>query len=409
MPCGWGRAMTSPWRKDFPIFARRIHGKPLTYLDSGASTQKPQCVIDALTRCFAGEYSNIHRGVHYLSQQLTHRYDRVREQVAAFLNAARAEEIVFTKGTTEALNLLASSLGQVLLRPGDKVLISAMEHHANIVPWQLACARFGAELRVLPMNRDGELPEDIDAFLDGVKILSVTHVSNVLGTINDIKSLIARAKARGITTIVDGAQAVAHLPVDVQALNCDFYVFSGHKIYAPTAVGVLYGRYALLEAMPPYQGGGDMILSVSFEKTEYAPPPLKFEAGTPPIAEVIGLGAALEWVGQAGLANLGAHEERLRRLAEAELAAIPGLAIYGNAAHKAAVISFTLKGIHPHDAGTIMDSHGVAVRVGHHCAEPVMRFFGIPATIRATFAAYNDEDDIEALIRSIHATRELFA
>lgn len=401
--------MTSPWRKDFPIFARRIHGKPLTYLDSGASTQKPQCVIDALTRCFAGEYSNIHRGVHYLSQQLTHRYDRVREQVAAFLNAARAEEIVFTKGTTEALNLLASSLGQVLLRPGDKVLISAMEHHANIVPWQLACARFGAELRVLPMNNDGELPEDIDAFLDGVKILSVTHVSNVLGTINDIKSLIARAKARGITTIVDGAQAVAHLPVDVQALDCDFYVFSGHKIYAPTAVGVLYGRYALLEAMPPYQGGGDMILSVSFEKTEYAPPPLKFEAGTPPIAEVIGLGAALEWVGQAGLANLGAHEERLRRLAEAELAAIPGLTIYGNAAHKAAVISFTLKGIHPHDAGTIMDSHGVAVRVGHHCAEPVMRFFGIPATIRATFAAYNDEDDIEALIRSIHATRELFA
>lgn len=401
--------MNNLWRKDFPIFERKVHGKPLTYLDNAASTQKPQCVIDAVAQCLGGEYSNIHRGVHYLSQQLSLRYDRVREQVARFVHAAQAEEIVFTKGTTEALNLLASSLGQLLLKPGDKVLISAMEHHANIVPWQLACARFGAELVVLPMNTAGELPENIDAFLDGVKIFSVAHVSNVLGTINDVKHLIAQAKARGIVTIVDGAQAVAHLPVDVQALDCDFYVFSGHKIYAPTAIGVLYGRYALLEAMPPYQGGGDMIVSVTFEKTHYAPPPLKFEAGTPPIVEVIGLGAALEWVEQAGLGALSAHEENLRRAAESALLTLPGVKIYGNAPHKAAVISFTLDGIHPHDAGTIMDSHGVAVRVGQHCAEPVMRFFGIPATIRASFAAYNDMQDVERFIAGVKATQELFA
>lgn len=404
--------MTNPWRKDFPVLQRRVHGVPLAYLDNAASTQKPQCVIDAVTRCLREDYSNIHRGVHYLSQQLSAQYDRVREQVAAFVNAARVEEIVFTKGTTEALNLLASSLGQLLLKPGDKVVVSAMEHHANIVPWQMACQRFGAELVVLPMNTGGELPDDIEAFLDGldnVKIFSVAHVSNVLGTINNLARLLPAAKARGIVTIVDGAQAVAHLPVDVQALGCDFYVFSGHKIYAPTAIGVLYGRYQWLEAMPPYQGGGDMILSVSFEKTEYAPPPLKFEAGTPPIVEVIGLGAALDWVREAGLANLAAHEEKLRLHAEAALRALPGMTIYGNAAHKAAVISFTLEGIHPHDAGTIMDSHGVAVRVGQHCAEPVMRFFGIPATIRASFAAYNDEQDVERLIASVKATQELFA
>lgn len=401
--------MKTDWADEFPILSRRIHGQPLSYLDNAASTQKPLRVIEAMRRCMSEDYSNIHRGVHFLSQQLTAQYDRVREQVAAFIHAARSEEIVFTKGTTEALNLLASSLGELLLKPGDKVLISAMEHHANIVPWQIACRRFGAELRVLPMNIDGALPENIGAFLDGVKIFSIAHVSNVLGTVNDIKSLIAQAKARGITTIVDGAQAVAHLPVDVQALNCDFYVFSGHKLYGPTAVGVLYGRYALLEAMPPYQGGGDMILSVSFEKTEYAPPPLKFEAGTPPIVEVIGLGAALDWLQDIGLESIAAHEETLRRHSEAALAALPGVRIYGQAAHKAAVLSFTLQDIHPHDAGTILDSRGVAVRVGHHCAEPVMRFFAIPATIRASFAAYNSEADVQRLIEAVQATQALFA
>lgn len=395
---------------EFPILRREIHGQPLTYLDSAASTQKPLAVIAAVENCLRHDYSNIHRGVHFLSQQLTAQYDRVREKVATFLNASRAEEIVFTKGTTEALNLLAASLGELLLKQGDKVLISAMEHHANIVSWQIACRRFGAELVVLPMNTRGELlTEQLDALLEGVKIFSITQVSNVLGTINDLKPLLAKAKARGITTIVDGAQAVAHLPVDVQDLGCDFYVFSGHKLYAPTAVGVLYGRYELLAAMPPYQGGGDMILSVSFEKTTYAPPPLKFEAGTPPIVEVIGLGAAIDWVQNIGLANLAAHEESLRLQAEAALSELSGLKIYGQAAHKAAVISFTLQDIHPHDAGTILDSRGVAVRVGHHCAEPVMRFFGIPATIRASFAAYNQAADIERLIEAVKLAQKLFA
>lgn len=395
---------------EFPILSRQIHGHPLTYLDNAASTQKPLRVIEAMQHCLQHEYSNIHRGVHFLSQQLTQQYDRVREKTAAFLNAASAQEIVFTKGTTEALNLLASSLGELLLQAGDKVLISAMEHHANIVPWQIACRRFGAELLVLPMNDKGELLiEDFDTYLDGVKIFSICHVSNVLGSINPIAPLIAKAKARGITTIVDGAQAVAHLPVDVQALDCDFYVFSGHKLYGPTAVGVLYGRYELLEAMPPYQGGGDMILSVSFEKTLYAPPPLKFEAGTPPIVEVIGLGAALEWLQDIGLPNLAAHEEQLRIEAEAALSELNGVSIYGQAAQKAAVISFTLQDIHPHDAGTIMDSRGLAVRVGHHCAEPIMRFFGIPATIRASFAAYNDSADIARLVAAVKTTQDLFA
>lgn len=395
---------------EFPILQRKIHGYPLTYLDSAASTQKPLAVIEALNQCLRHDYSNIHRGVHYLSQQLTQQYERVREQVAEFIHAARKEEIVFTKGTTEALNLLASSLGEYLLKPGDKVLISAMEHHANIVPWQIACRRFQAELVVLPMNAQGELILDnLDSLLEGVKILSITQVSNVLGTINPLKPLLAKAKALGITTIVDGAQAIAHMPVDVQALGCDFYVFSGHKLYGPTAIGVLYGRYELLEAMPVYQGGGDMILSVSFEKTLYAPPPHKFEAGTPPIVEVIGLGAAIAWVQSIGLSALSAHEETLRLEAEAALTQLSGLHIYGQAPHKAAVISFTLQDIHPHDAGTIMDSRGVAVRVGHHCAEPIMRFFGIPATIRASFAAYNTSADIERLVDAVKLTQELFA
>lgn len=396
-------------RHEFPILAQTIHGQPLTYLDNAASTQKPLAVIEAMDHCYRHEYSNIHRGVHTLSQRLSARYDTVREKAARFLNAARPEEIVFTKSTTEGLNLLASSLGELVLKPGDKILLTALEHHANIVPWQRACQRFGAELVVLPINDAGELDSsDFARYLDGVKIFSAALVSNALGTINDLAPLITAAKARGIHTIVDAAQAVAHLPCDAQALGCDFLVFSAHKIYGPTGIGVLYGRYDLLDAMPPYQTGGDMILSVSFEHTHYAAAPQKFEAGTPPIVEVIGLGAALDWVTDKGLANLAAHEETLRQAAEQALTALPGLRIIGTARHKAAVISFTLDGIHPHDAGTVLDQHGVAVRVGQHCAEPVMRRFGIPATIRASFAAYNNHDDIERLVAAVQATQQLF-
>ena len=397
-------------KHEFPIFSRTIHGKPLTYLDNAASTQKPLAVIEAMDDCYRHHYSNIHRGVHHLSQQLSARYDAVRAQVARFVNAARPEEIIFTKGTTEALNLLASSLGELVLKPGDRVLLTALEHHANIVPWQRACQRFGAELAVIPIDDNGVLDTtNIDDLLDGVKIFSAALVSNALGTINDLAPLIARAKARGIITVVDAAQAVAHMPVDVQALGCDFLAFSAHKHYGPTGVGVLYGRYDLLDAMPPYQSGGDMILSVSFERTLYAAPPAKFEAGTPPIVEVIGLGAALDWLTAKGVANLGAHEETLRAAAEQALSELPGLRLIGTAPHKAAVISFTLDGIHPHDAGTVLDQHGVAVRVGQHCAEPVMRRFGVPATIRASFAAYSDPDDIARLVAAVRATQELFA
>ena len=395
-------------KKEFPIFSRTIHGKPLTYLDNAASTQKPRAVIEAMDDCYRHHYSNIHRGVHHLSQQLSARYDAVRAQVARFVNASRAEEIIFTKGTTEALNLLASSLGELVLKPGDRVLLTALEHHANIVPWQRACQRFGADLVVVPIDDDGALDTShFDELLDGVKIFSAALVSNALGSINDLAPLIARAKARGIITVVDAAQAAAHMPLDVQALGCDFLAFSAHKHYGPTGVGVLYGRYDLLDAMPPYQSGGDMILSVSFERTLYAAPPAKFEAGTPPIVEVIGLGAALDWLASKGVAKLGAYEETLRAAAEAALRELPGLRIIGTAPHKAAVISFTLDGIHPHDAGTVLDQHGVAVRVGQHCAEPVMR--RLPATIRASFAAYNDHDDIDRLVAAVRATQELFA
>ena len=397
-------------KHEFPIFSRTIHGKPLTYLDNAASTQKPRAVIEAMDDCYRHHYSNIHRGVHHLSQQLSARYDAVRAQVARFVNASRAEEIIFTKGTTEALNLLASSLGELVLKPGDRVLLTALEHHANIVPWQRACQRFGADLVVVPIDDDGALDTShFDELLDGVKIFSAALVSNALGSINDLAPLIARAKARGIITVVDAAQAAAHMPLDVQALGCDFLAFSAHKHYGPTGVGVLYGRYDLLDAMPPYQSGGDMILSVSFERTLYAAPPAKFEAGTPPIVEVIGLGAALDWLASKGVAKLGAYEETLRAAAEAALRELPGLRIIGTAPHKAAVISFTLDGIHPHDAGTVLDQHGVAVRVGQHCAEPVMRRFGVPATIRASFAAYNDHDDIDRLVAAVRATQELFA
>lgn len=395
---------------DFPILQRLVHGRRLAYLDSAASMQKPRAVVEAMVRCMQEDYSNIHRGVHYLSQQLTLAYEGVRAQVARFVNAERAEEIIFTKSTTEAINLLASSLAQWRIQAGDKILITAMEHHANIVPWQMVCERYQAQLCVLPMNARGELIiEDLEALLDGVKIFALAHVSNALGTINEVQTLVARAREKGVLTVVDGAQAVAHMAVDVQALDCDFYVFSGHKIYGPTGVGVLYGRYALLQDMPVYQGGGDMILSVSFEHTEYAPPPAKFEAGTPPIVEVIGLGAALDWVQALGLDTIARHEQTLAESARMQLQALDGVRLIGEAKARAAVVSFTLEGIHPHDVGTILDDCGVAVRVGHHCAEPVMRFFQVPATVRASFAAYNDEEDVAQLVQAVKEAQALFA
>ncbi len=400
--------MTS-WRRDFPIFGRTIRGAPLSYLDSAASTQKPAAVIEAMDAVYRHEYSNVHRGVHFLSQQLSARYEAVRTTVAAFINAPSADEIIFTKGTTEALNLLAASLGEWALRPGDVVLIGALEHHANIVPWQIACRRAGATLRVIPVDDTGTLIlDDLDGLFAGVKILSLGWVSNALGTLNDVARLVAAARRVGAHSIIDAAQAVAHLPTDVQALGCDFLAFSGHKLYGPTAVGVLWGRRELLEQMPVYQSGGDMILSVSFAETTFAPVPLKFEAGTPPIVEVIGLGVAIDWLRQQGLDNLHRHEEALRLEAEAELAARPGVRIIGTSPAKAAVISFVLDGIHPHDAGTVFDSLGVAVRVGHHCAEPVMQRFGVPATIRASFAAYNDRDDVHSLLQAVAETQKIF-
>lgn len=397
------------WRSEFPIFNRRIRNNPLVYLDSGASTQKPLAVIEAMDEIYRQQYSNIHRGVHFLSQQLSARYEAVRETVADFIQAKSPDEIVFTKGTTEALNLLAHSLSEQVLKAGDVVLISALEHHANIVPWQIACKKYGATLRIIPMNDAGELILDhLEALFDGVKILSLTWVSNALGTINPIKEIIAQAKRHNIYTIIDAAQAVAHLTCDVQDLDCDFLVFSGHKIYAPTGVGVLYGKFQHLEALPVYQSGGDMILSVSFEETIYAPPPLKFEAGTPPIVEVIGLGVALNWVKNIGVEALAEHEHQLRITAEEALLNLGGVKIIGTAENKAGVISFILDGVHPHDAGTIFDDFGVAVRVGHHCAEPVMKRFNLPATIRATFGAYNQMDDVQRLIEAVQATQKIF-
>lgn len=406
---GQVRLVMNSLRAEFPVLKTKVHGKPLVYLDSAASTQKPLAVIEAMDACLREGYSNVHRGVHALSQRLSAKYEAVRAQVADFLNAEDAREIVFCKGTTDALNLLANSLGALLLEKGDKVLLTAMEHHANIVPWQMACQRFGAELVVLPMDARGVLSlEALDEALDGVKIFAMAHVSNVLGTVNPIREMVRRAKEKGVVTIVDGAQAVAHLSVDVRDLGCDFYVFSGHKLYGPTAVGVLYGRYDLLEAMPPYQGGGDMILSVSFEKTLYAKAPLKFEAGTPAIVEVIGLGAALNWLKNIDFKEIARHEHHLYALAEEGMRQLEGVRIYGEAEGKSALLAFSLVGIHPHDAGTIMDDQGVAVRVGHHCAEPVMHFFKVPAMIRASFALYNNEEDVERFLQAVKLTQEMF-
>ncbi|HXD05460.1 MAG TPA: cysteine desulfurase [Burkholderiaceae bacterium] len=396
-------------REDFPILHRSVHGKPLVYLDNGATSQKPQCVIDEEARYYAELNANIHRGVHALSQLATDAYEGARDTVRRFINAARREEIVFVRGTTEAINLVAASWGQRLQR-GDEILITEMEHHSNIVPWQLLCERSGAVLRVAPIDDAGELrPDEFERLLGPrTRLIAVTHVSNALGTINAVQRIIELAHARGVVVLVDGAQAAPHIKIDVQAIDCDFYAFSSHKLYGPTGVGVLYGKAALLEAMPPYQGGGDMIREVTFAKTTYNDLPYKFEAGTPHIAGVISLGTAIEYVGAIGLDAIAAHEHDLLAYATEQARAVPGLRLIGTAKEKASILSFVLDGVHPHDIGTILDSEGVAVRTGHHCAMPVMEHFQVPATVRASFALYNTRAEVDALFHAVRKVREVF-
>ncbi|MCC6751934.1 MAG: cysteine desulfurase [Deltaproteobacteria bacterium] len=398
-------------RGDFPALHQEVHGRPLVYLDSAASAQTPQAVIDAMVRVYARDYSNVHRGVHALSERATAAFEAARAKVQRFLGARYAREIVFTRGATEAINLVASSYGRQHLRPGDEVVISEMEHHSNIVPWQMACEAHGAVLKVCPFDDAGELRFDELERLVGprTKVLSLVHVSNALGTVNPVRRAVELAHAVGAVVLLDGAQAAPHLEVDVQALGCDFYAVSGHKLFGPTGVGVLYGRAELLEAMPPYQGGGDMIKSVTFAKTTYADLPAKFEAGTPHIAGVIGLGAAVDYLERVGVERAAAYEHELLGYAEAALGEVPGLRFIGRAREKAGVVSFALEGIHPHDIGTILDREGVAIRTGHHCAQPVMQHYGVPATARASLAFYNTRGEIDALVRALHKVREVFA
>jgi len=397
-------------RRDFPILARAARGKRLIYLDNAATTQKPQAVIDRIVRYYSQENSNVHRGVHYLSEIATIEFENARGVVQRFLNARDIKEIVFTRGTTEAINLVAQSWGRANVREGDEILITALEHHSNIVPWQMLCAEKGAKLRVAPVNDAGELIiEELERMLNPrVKLVACNHGSNALGTINPIKRIVTAAHANGSLVLVDGAQGVPHLRVDVQDLGADFYAFSGHKVYGPTGVGVLYGREALLDAMPPWQGGGDMILSVSYEKTTYNALPYKFEAGTPNIEGVVGLAAALEYVDGIGLEAIAAYEHDLLLYATSRLLEIDGLRIIGTAAEKAAVISFVLEGVHPHDIGTVLDQEGVAVRTGHHCAQPLMMRFNVPATGRASFGLYNTHEEADALIAALHKVIEVF-
>jgi cysteine desulfurase / selenocysteine lyase len=398
-------------RKDFPILSQRVRGKPLVYLDNAATSQKPRSVIEAVGRFYATENANIHRGVHFLSERATLAYEAVRARVARFLNASSSDEIVFTSGTTEAVNLVAQSWGRSVVRAGDELLVTAMEHHSNLVPWQLLAAQTGAIVRAVPITDAGEL--DLDAFdrllTDRTRLLAIAHVSNALGTVNPVRALVAHARQRGLVTLVDGAQSVPHLAIDVQALNCDFFAFSGHKVYGPTGVGVLYGRAAVLERMPPWQGGGDMIEAVTLEASTFAPPPARFEAGTPKIAQVIGLGAALDYVAAVGLAPIGAREDELLAYATDRVSGLDGIRLIGTARHKAAVLSFVVEGVHPHDVAAVLDDEGVAIRAGHHCAQPVMRRFGVPATVRASFAFYNTRGEVDTLMRGLRRVRTLFA
>jgi cysteine desulfurase/selenocysteine lyase len=397
-------------REDFPALAQSVDGRPLAYLDNAASTQVPQPVLDAIARQQGLNHANVHRGVHRLAERATEAFEGARDKVRAFINASSREEIVFTRGTTEAINLVASSLGGSRLGPGDEILVTGMEHHSNIVPWQLVAGRTGAKLVPAPITLRGEL--DLPAFEkllgERTKIVAVTHVSNALGTINPVRELAAKAKAAGAIVLVDGAQAVAHMPVDVRDLGCDFYAFSGHKMFAGTGAGVLYGRAALLDEMPPWQGGGEMILTVSFESSRYNELPYKFEAGTPNITGAVALGAAIDYLGGLDRAALAAHEDALLRHATEALAGIEGLRIIGTAARKCSLVSFVIDGIHAHDIGTIVNEDGVAIRTGHHCAMPVMEFFGVAATARASLAFYNNEDDIDRLVRALGKAKALF-
>jgi len=396
-------------RRDFPILSQSIRGKPLVYLDSAASSQRPQSVIDAISHYYEHDHANVHRGVHTLSQRATDAFEGARDVVRRFINAKDVKEVIYVRGTTEAVNLVAQSFARPQLRPGDEILISALEHHANIVPWQLVCEQTGATLKVIPISTAGEV--DFAAFekLIGprTKLLALAHVSNALGTVVPVEKFIATARRHGVPVLLDGAQAVPHMKVDVQALDCDFYCFSSHKMLGPTGIGVLYGKQLLLEKMPPWQGGGDMILTVSFEKTTYNQLPWKFEAGTPHISGAIGLAAAIDYLERVGIDRIARVEHELLEYATAKLSALPGLRIIGTAPSKAAVVSFVLEGIHPHDIGTILDTEGVAIRTGHHCAMPVMEFFGIPATARASMSFYNTYEEIDRLVAALVHTRQV--
>jgi cysteine desulfurase/selenocysteine lyase len=397
-------------RRDFPILSRSVHGKPLVYLDNAATTQKPNAVIDRIVRYYREENANVHRGVHHLSEIATNAYESVRTTVKKTINARTEKEIVFNGGTTEGINLIAYAWGRKNVAAGDEIIISAIEHHSDIVPWQMLCQATGATLRIIPVSDEGELLLDEYAKLlsPRTKLVAVGHASNALGTINPVKKIAEMAHAYGAIVVIDGAQGIPHLRIDVQDIDCDFYTFSAHKVYGPTGSGVLYGKEALLEAMPPYEGGGDMILSVSFEKTTYNALPYKFEAGTPDIAGVIAMGAALDYVASIGVENIAVHEHDLLLYATARLQEIDRLRIIGTAAHKAAVISFVLEGIHPHDIGTILDQEGIAIRTGHHCAQPLMLRYNIPATGRASFAMYNTREEIDALVAGIGKVIEVF-
>ncbi len=397
-------------RRDFPILSRKVHGKPLAYLDNAATSQKPRQVIDAVTRYYSRGNANIQRGVHLLSVRATEAYEATREKVQKFLNAALTEEIVFVRGTTEAINLVAQTAGRSVLNPGDEVVVSQMEHHSNIVPWQMLCQEKGARLRVIPVSGRGELYlDEYEKLLNHrTRIVAVTHVSNVLGTINPVRKLVEMAHGHGALVLLDGAQAAPHVKVDVQELDCDFYCFSGHKIYGPTGIGILYGKWNHLESMPPYQGGGEMIRSVSFEKTTYTEPPHKFEGGTPNIAGVVALAAALDYLENLGLDRVAAYENELLEYATSRLSQVPGLRLIGTAPSKVAVLSFVLDEVHPHDLGTILDLEGVAIRTGHHCAQPLMDYYGLPATARASLAFYNTREEIDALCRGLEKVIEVF-
>ena len=397
-------------RADFPILRQKIHGRPLVYLDNAATSQKPQRVIDAISTFYSTTNANVHRGVHALSERATEQFELAREKVRAFINAPKVEEIVFVRGATEAINLVAQSFGRSRLRRGDEILVSAMEHHSNIVPWQLLCESTGAVLRVAPINDDGELVVgEFEAMLGAkTRLVALAHVSNALGTINPVRQLIAAAHSRGVPVLLDGAQAIPHLKVDVKALDCDFYVFSSHKMFGPMGIGALFGKADLLESMPPYQGGGDMILSVTFEKTIYNRVPYKFEAGTPDVGGAIGLGSAIDYLNSLGMEQIAAYEHDLLVYATAAISRVPGVRLVGTARQKAGVISFLLGDIHPHDIGTILDQEGIAIRTGHHCAQPVMQRFGVDATARASLAFYNTREDIDRLVAGLERVKEIF-